>query len=52
MNVTKRKRVIFDADDTLWETTPLYTEARQRFDGLMADSGLDLRVAVVVNCCC
>jgi hypothetical protein len=28
--------VVFDGDDTLWRTMPLYTEAKARFFALMA----------------
>ena len=31
----------FDGDDTLWETMPLYTEAKGRFYDLMAAAGFD-----------
>ena len=41
MTEAKRKGVIFDGDDTLWETMPLYTEAKQRFYDLMAAAGFD-----------
>ena len=41
MDGAKRKGVIFDGDDTLWETMPLYTGAKERFYGLMGASGFD-----------
>jgi putative hydrolase of the HAD superfamily len=35
--------IIFDGDDTLWETMPLYTEAKHRFYVAMAEQGFDSR---------
>lgn len=33
--------VVFDGDDTLWETAPLYSRAKQRFFGQMSSLGFD-----------
>jgi phosphoglycolate phosphatase-like HAD superfamily hydrolase len=35
--------VIFDGDDTLWETAPLYARAKQQFFGQMSSLGFDPR---------
>jgi FMN phosphatase YigB (HAD superfamily) len=32
--------IIFDADDTLWETEPLYDRARKKFADLMVEANL------------
>ncbi len=41
MSFAKRKGVIFDGDDTLWETMPLCAGAKGRFYGLMGAAGFD-----------
>ena len=33
--------VVFDGDDTLWETEPLYDRARSEAAALVAEAGLD-----------
>src|SRR4051794_22098441 len=38
---TVRSTVIFDGDDTLWRTMPLYTASKQRFFALMDNLGFD-----------
>ncbi len=45
MDDSLRKGVIFDGDDTLWETMPLYTDAKQRFFDLIARLDFDRGVA-------
>jgi putative hydrolase of the HAD superfamily len=35
--------IIFDGDDTLWRTMPLYTAAKQRFFALTANLGFDAK---------
>jgi putative hydrolase of the HAD superfamily len=35
--------VIFDGDDTLWDTMPIYTRAKRRFFSLMQRRGFDRR---------
>ena len=41
MSRAKRKGVVFDVDDTLWETMPLDTGAKQWFYRLVAKTGFD-----------
>lgn len=38
---TETVGVVFDGDDTLWSTEPLYDEARAKARHIVADSGLD-----------
>jgi putative hydrolase of the HAD superfamily len=35
--------IVFDGDDTLWRTMPLYTKAKQRFFTLLGDLGFDAK---------
>ena len=35
--------IIFDGDDTLWRTMPLYTAAKRRFFALMSNLGFDAK---------
>src|SRR5271170_653505 len=35
--------IIFDGDDTLWRTMPLYTAAKRRFFALMSNLGFDTK---------
>lgn len=38
---SRRGLIIFDGDDTLWETMPLYAEAKEAFFSQMAEWGFD-----------
>lgn len=38
---TQNTGIVFDGDDTLWSTEPLYDEARSKARGLVVASGLD-----------
>lgn len=35
--------IVFDGDDTLWRTMPLYTKAKRRFFTLLGDLGFDAK---------
>jgi putative hydrolase of the HAD superfamily len=45
---TRRGVVIFDADDTLWETQPLYEKAKQTFARKMAHLGFGRQEALTL----
>jgi hypothetical protein len=35
--------IVFDGDDTLWRTMPLYTAAKRRFFALLGELGFDAK---------
>lgn len=40
MDTSKIKVIAFDADDTLWESEPLYREAERRWAEILKDYGI------------
>jgi putative hydrolase of the HAD superfamily len=49
--IVRAEAVIFDGDDTLWETQPLYDQARNQFFDLMASLGFnrDLVISLFIE---